>query len=528
MESTDPAGNTTRAGRREWIGLAVLALPTLLLSLDLSVLFLAQPQLSADLNPTASQQLWIMDIYAFMIAGFLVTMGTLGDRIGRRKLMLFGSAAFAVASVLAAYSTTAEMLIVARALLGIAGATLMPSTLALIMTMFTDAKQRGFAIGVWLSSFMGGMAIGPVIGGALLGWFWWGSVFLMAVPVMVLLMITAPVLLPEMRDPDAGRIDLLSVVLSLVAILPVVYGLKEIAQHGFSAFAGGSVLVGVVFGVLFVLRQRTLDSPLLDLKLFRSKTVTGALVIMLLTSATISSSIMLFSLYLQTVRGYSAVESGLWLIPAATALIVTSLVAPKFAQKIRPAYVAAAGLVVAAIGLAVVSQVGTATSLVAVLLGFILVQAGVGPMGSLGTEMVVGSAPEERAGSAASVSETSTEMGVAIGVATYGTIAAAVYQNVVAVPPGVPTEAAATAGETISGAVAVAGGLAADTGAALLDSARAAFTSGVNTAAGVAAVIMVVLAGLTVALLRHVGKIGEEPPASAEAGVPVAAEGERR
>ncbi|MDX8056480.1 MFS transporter [Lentzea sp. BCCO 10_0798] len=528
MESTDPAENTTRAGRREWIGLAVLALPTLLLSLDLSVLFLAQPQLSADLNPSATEQLWIMDIYAFMIAGFLVTMGTLGDRIGRRKLMLFGSAAFAVASVLAAYSTTPEMLIAARALLGIAGATLMPSTLALIMTMFTDAKQRGFAIGVWLSSFMGGMAIGPVIGGVLLGWFWWGSVFLMAVPVMVLLLITAPVLLPEMRDPDAGRIDLLSVVLSLFAILPVVYGLKEIAQHGFGAFAGGSILAGIVFGVLFVLRQRTLDSPLLDLKLFRSRTLSGALVIMLLTSATISSSIMLFSLYLQTVRGYSAVESGLWLIPAATALIVTSLVAPKFAQKIRPAYVAAAGLLVAAVGLAIVSQAGPATSLLVVLLGFVLVQAGVGPMGSLGTEMVVGSAPEERAGSAASVSETSTELGVAIGVATYGTIAAAVYQNVVAVPPGVPAEAAAAARETISGAVAAAEGLATDTGAALLDSARAAFTSGVNTAAGVAAVILVVLSGLTVALLRHVGKTGEEPPAPADAGVPVAAEREVR
>ncbi len=215
------------AGRREWIGLAVLALPTLLASLDMSVLFLALPHLSADLGANSSQQLWILDIYGFMLAGFLVTMGTLGDRIGRRRLLMFGATAFGLASIVAAWSTSAEMLILARAALGIAGATLMPSTLALIRNMFHDARQRGVAIAVWMSCFMVGTAIGPLIGGVMLSMFWWGSVFLLAVPVMVILLVAAPTLLPEYRDAAAGRVDLTSVVLSLAAILPVIYGLKE-------------------------------------------------------------------------------------------------------------------------------------------------------------------------------------------------------------------------------------------------------------------------------------------------------------
>src|SRR6266496_6056794 len=199
--------NPARATHREWLGLAVLALPTLLLSLDVSVLYLALPPLSADLHADSTQQLWILDIYSFLLAGFLVTMGTLGDRIGRRRLLLGGAAAFGIASVLAAFSTSAGMLIAARALLGLAGATLAPSTLSLIRSMFADPRQRTVAVGVWISSYSAGGAIGPLLGGVLLEWFWWGSVFLLAVPVMALLLL-GPVLLPEYRDPEAGRLDL--------------------------------------------------------------------------------------------------------------------------------------------------------------------------------------------------------------------------------------------------------------------------------------------------------------------------------
>src|SRR6266516_1694299 len=221
-----------RAGRREWIGLAVIALPCLLYAMDLTVLYLAVPHLSADLKPSSAQLLWIVDIYGFLVAGLLITMGTLGDRIGRRRLLLLGAVAFGVASVLAAYAHSAEQLIAARALLGVAGATLAPSTLSLIRNMFLDPKQRSVAVAVWISIFSAGGAVGPLAGGVLLEWFWWGSVFLLAVPVMALLLVLGPILLPEYRDPQAGRLDLVSAGMSLVAVLAVVWGLKQLAQDG--------------------------------------------------------------------------------------------------------------------------------------------------------------------------------------------------------------------------------------------------------------------------------------------------------
>src|ERR671919_1014833 len=264
MQAEAPA----RAGRREWIGLAVIALPCLLYAMDLTVLHLAVPRLSADLRPSSAQLLWIIDIYGFLVAGWLITMGTLGDRIGRRRLLMLGAAAFGAASVLAALSTSPEMLIAARALLGVAGATLAPSTLSLIFNMFADQRQRTLAIGVWAASFSAGAGIGPLLGGVLLESFWWGSVFLLAVPVMVLLLVLGPLVLPEYRDPDAGRLDLVSVFLSLVAVLAVIFGFKQIAQDGVGWLAMSTIIGGVAVGVVFVRRQLRLADPMIDLRLF--------------------------------------------------------------------------------------------------------------------------------------------------------------------------------------------------------------------------------------------------------------------
>ncbi len=264
-----------RAGRREWIGLAVIALPCLLYSMDLTVLNLAVPQISADLKPSSSQLLWMVDIYGFLVAGSLITMGTLGDRIGRRRLLMIGAAAFGAASVLAAFSRSAEMLIATRALLGVAGATLAPSTLSLIRNMFLDPAQRTFAIGVWVTSYSVGGAIGPLLGGIVLEYFWWGSVFLLGVPVMVLLLAVGPMLLPEFRDPKAGRLDLLSAAESLAAVLLVIYGLKKLAENGPSWLPVVSIAAGAGIGALFVRRQRTLASPLIDLNLFRVPAFNG-------------------------------------------------------------------------------------------------------------------------------------------------------------------------------------------------------------------------------------------------------------
>src|SRR5688500_14653795 len=245
--------------------------------MDLTVLHLAIPALTRDLQPSSAQLLWIIDIYGFMVAGSLITMGTLGDRIGRRKLLLTGAALFGVASVLAAFSRSAEMLIATRALLGIAGATVAPSTLSLIRNMFVDAHQRTVAIGVWVTSYSVGGVLGPLLGGLLLEFFWWGSVFLLAVPVMVLLLVVGPKLLPEYKDPHPGPVDITSAAMSLTAVLAIIYRLKPMAVEGITPVAIAAVLGGAAVAVLFVRRQHRLEHPFLDLRLFRVPAFSAAL-----------------------------------------------------------------------------------------------------------------------------------------------------------------------------------------------------------------------------------------------------------
>ena len=273
-----------RAGRREWIGLAVLMLPLLVISMDMTVLYYAVPALSAALAPTSSELLWILDSYSFVLAGLLVTMGTLGDRVGRRRLLLIGVAGFGVASLASAYAASAGALIAARAPLGIAGATLMPSTMALIRGMFHDPSQRRTAVAVWMAVFTSGTAVGPLVSGVLLEHFWWGSVFLVNVPVMALLLVVGPILLPESRDPRPGRFDLVSVALSMGAMLPAVYGIKKAAQDGFGWLPALSIVAGLAVGALFVHRQRLLArsagaNPMIDLGLFRHRTFGAAVLI---------------------------------------------------------------------------------------------------------------------------------------------------------------------------------------------------------------------------------------------------------
>jgi MFS transporter, DHA2 family, multidrug resistance protein len=304
-----------KATRREWLGLGVIALPCLLYSMDLTVLNLAVPRLSADLQPSSAQLLWILDIYGFLLAGSLITIGTLGDRIGRRKLLLIGAAAFGGASVLTAFSSSAGQLIAARGLLGVAAATLAPSTLSLIRNMFTDTRQRTTAIAIWVASFSAGAAIGPVVGGVLLERFWWGSVFLVAVPGMVLLLGLGPVLLPEFRDSAAGRLDLISAALSMAAVLAVIYGLKQIAQDGIGPWSVLPILAGIGVAWVFLRRQHALTDPLIDLRLFRNGVFTTALAINVLDFF-IGFGISLFiAQYLQSVLGLSPLNAGLWTVP---------------------------------------------------------------------------------------------------------------------------------------------------------------------------------------------------------------------
>ncbi|MFD0821033.1 MFS transporter, partial [Micromonospora zhanjiangensis] len=432
--------DTVGAGRREWLGLAVLALPALLLALDLSVLSLALPRLSEDLSASSTQQLWISDIYGFLVSGFLITAGRLGDRIGRRKLLLIGAVGFALASALAAFSTSVWMLVTARALMGVAGATLAPSTLALISNMFRDPEQRALGVAVYVSCFMGGAAFGPVVGGILLQSFWWGSVFLLGVPVMALLLVAGPFLLPEFRDENAGTLDAPSVLLSLGAVLPIIYGIKESVRSGLSALTVTALVLGVLLGVLFVRRQRRLADPLLDLGLFRRPAFSAALVILLFAVGTQGGVMLLTNLHLQVVQGLSPLSAGLWGIAPALGMVVGSMTAPPLAQKSQPGTVITAGLAIAAVGYLMITSTPV-SGLGLLIAGATVVFFGIGLVGALGNNHEVGSAPPERAGSAAATAQTSGDLGIALGIAVLGSIGTGWYARRLTTGGDVPAEA---------------------------------------------------------------------------------------
>ncbi|MFD7257732.1 MFS transporter [Streptomyces sp. NPDC059874] len=503
-------GPAAKAGMREWLGLAVLLLPVTLMTADLGVLWLATPFLTADLHPSSSELLWTTDMYGFMTAGFLVIMGGLGDRHGRRKLLLAGSAGVVAASLLAAYAGDPRTLIAARALLGVAGAAVLPSTLALISHMFTDVRRRATAIAMWVTALSVGIAVGPVIGGVLLDHFWWGSVFLLGVPVMLPVLLLAPWLLPEYRDPAAGRVDAPSVVLFLLAILPVVYGVKKLAEFGVQGLYVAAIGVGALFGALFVRRQRRLAAPLLDVRLFADRAFTGALLTLLLGMMALNGIEYLVPQYLLAVADLSPLAAGLWLLPGAAGLVAGSQLTPVPARRLRPAYVILGGLVVMGLGFALSAVEGVA----AVSVGLALVMAGVAPISVLGTALAVGAAPAEKAGSAAATGQTAYDLGLALGIAGTGSVAVAVYRDEVsaAAPAGVPERALEAARDTVGGAADAASGLSGALGEELLAAAREAFTAGFHTAAAVSAGLALATAVVVAVLLRHIPPIGADAP----------------
>jgi DHA2 family multidrug resistance protein-like MFS transporter len=492
------------AGPREWVGLALLSLPTILLGLDLTLLHLALPVLAVDLRPTSAQALWIVDAYGFMVAGFLITMGTLGDRIGRRKLLMIGALAFGVASMLAAYSTSAAMLIAARAVLGMAGATLMPSTLALISNMFLDLRQRALAIGVWATMFALGMAAGPIVGGALLEHYWWGAAFLVAVPVVAVVVVTAPFLLPEYRARQQGKVDLSSVGLSLLALLPIVYGIKQIAKDGLDAGATFAIAGGLVFAGLFVRRQRRLQSPLIDVQLFASRAFSATLVILLVSLIGVGGTMLLVTQYLQLVAGLAPLEAGLWMGPPALAMLVAGIAAPLLARRIRPGSVIAGALGLSVVGYLLLARLDNEPAGIAlVTAAFSLVYIGLGTIAALGTDIVIGSAPAQNAGSASGMSETVQELGLAIGIAVLGSLTTAVYRSRMLgrVSDTLAENIQNAVGDSLAGAISVAQELP----PGLLAEARAAFMAGFNAAAAISAVSVAILSLLAAVTLRHVG-----------------------
>lgn len=494
MPSTLVRPDTTTS-RRAWLGLAVLLLPVLLVSMDMSVLYLAMPTLTGSLDPSATEQLWILDIYGFMIAGLLITMGNVGDRIGRRNILLAGATVFGLASILAAFAPNAAVLIAARALMGVGGATLLPSSLALISTMFPEARARATAIGIWTAFFAGGSAVGPIIGGVLLHHFWWGSVFLINTPVLLVLLVFGPILLPEHKAAGRGPLDLLSVVLSIGGILPIVYAVKHFAAEGFDLPVIGIGLIGVLLLVLFVRRQRVLDEPLLDLSLFKRGLFSVAIGSSTVGMLALAGMSFLTSTYLQSVTGRDALQAALLGIPMAVVVFVTSMSGARIGRLLgtRGAFVLALGM--AAAGNLLLLGVGVDGGIGWYIAGSVVAGAGLGTAFTLVSEVAVSSVPAERAGSAVGISETSFELGNGLGLALLGSLAALVFRN--------GGDFGSTLGETIAHA----GG-----NTALIDAARASFVDGMHVATTAGAVLLAAMA-----IVAAVARTGKTEPAETPA-----------
>ncbi|MEV7089132.1 MFS transporter [Streptomyces sp. NPDC093085] len=495
MTSTHPAatGSEPQPRPERWIALAVLVLAVLLVAVDATVLGLATPFLSEDLKPSSTQLLWIGDIYSFVIAGLLVSMGSLGDRIGRKKLLLTGAVAFGGISVLNAYATSPEMMIVARALLGAAGATLMPATLALIRHLFHDPRERSLAIGIWGAMASAGAAVGPVVGGFLLEHFWWGSVFLINLPVMAVLVLVGLRTLPESKDPAPGPWDLLSVALSLIGIVGVVYAVKEAAAHGAGAEVAVTAVAGVAALCWFWRRQLTLPAPLLDVRLFRHRGFSGAVLADLLTILGLSGLVFFLSQFLQLVQGRGPLEAGLAELPAAVGAVTTGLLAGRAARRFSVRAVVSGGL--AAIGVPLAVMTGLSHSTGYPLLGavLLLVGAGAGFSFTVTADVILSSVPKEQAGAASAVSETAYELGAALGIALLGSVVTGVYRDF-PTPPGVAAATAAEAHQSLGGAVDAAATLPPQAAAELLAAARDSFVEGLRLASGVGAAVLLATA----------------------------------
>ncbi|BDZ56062.1 MFS transporter [Agromyces marinus] len=496
----DPGrGAPQGAGRaRRWLALAVLMLPVLLVAVDNTVLSFALPAIARDLAPTAAQQLWIIDAYPLVLAALLVSMGSAGDRWGRRRMLLIGSVGFALVSIAAAFAPTAELLIAARAGLGFFGAMLMPSTLSLLRSVFTDREERRLAIAIWASGFAAGAALGPIVGGVLLEHFAWGSVFLLAVPVLIPLVVLLPLLIPESRDPAPGPIDLVSILLSFAAMGAVVFGIKHLATEGLDLLGVACILVGAAAGVWFVRRQLRARVPMLDMRLFRIGAFGGGVIVNLLSVVALVGFLYFVSQHLQLVVGLSPVMAGLALVPGLVTMIAAGLAVVPLSRRIRARILVPAALAVSAAGYVVVALTAGG-GIAGVAIAFVLLGLGIGMAETVSNEMILSTAPPAKAGAASAVSETAYELGAVLGTALLGSILAAWYRTNLEVPEALSVAQADAARETLAGAVNVAETVPAEASAALLSSAAHAFDGGV-VVTSILGVVLMVAAGVVAAL----------------------------
>ncbi len=501
------AHTATTPGRREWITLGVLVGAPLLVSMDITVLYFAIPSIAESLAPSSTQQLWMIDIYGFVLAGMLLTLGNLGDLIGRRTLLLAGVALFGLASAAAAFAPSAELLIAARALQGLGGAALMPSALALIKDVFPDDTERRKAIAIWSITIASGAALGPVISGLLLTSFWWGSIFLINVPVVLVLVVAIPVFVPNTCAPRSAerKFDLLSGVLSLASILAGTWGIKEAAVNGVTAAAVTVFVLGLALGAAFLYRQVHLVHPMVDLSLFRRPGFSPVLVLNLTGFFLVIGNGVFTTQYLLEVQQLSPLAAALWSMVAPLSAGAVVPVAIGLAGKVKPAYLVGAGFALAAVGFAVMTQLRVESPLYLVILGVVAIGAGTSAVFALITDLVLSAAPDDQTGSVAAMAKTFQELGGALGIAVLGTIGAAAYRSGFPATgiTGVPAERIEAARQTIGGAFGAARGLEAEAAIAVLNAARVAFTTAVNNTAYLGIAVSLISVVLAVTRMRH-------------------------
>ncbi|AUI62252.1 MFS transporter [Amycolatopsis sp. BJA-103] len=477
----------TRPHTRAWFGLLVILCPVFLVSMDGSILFLAMPRISQALAPTADQALWILDVYGFAVGSLLIAFGNLGDRYGRLKLLMIGAAVFGAASTAAAFAPGPELLIAFRALMGLAGATLLPSALAVLSELFPDPRRRAQAIGVFAAAFAAGFAIGPVVGGVLLERFWWGSVFLVNLPVIAVFLLLAPVLLREVRATGKGRVDTLSVVLSAAGLLLAIYGIKHVAADGLSAVAVSAGIAGALLLVWFARRQRGLDHPLIDFSLFRDRVFTIAIVTGFLPLAAWSAAAYLSGIHLQSVLGLPVLHAALLALPGAAVLTIMCVVTPALVERIgKRAALVGCHFSIAA-GLALLLMTGVTGGVGWYVASTVVAGVGYGISFSVVADTAVAAVPAERAGAAGAIAETGNEIGNALGIALMGSLAALVFR--LAGPDLAPT---------LDGTLQLPG-----IAPAAATDAKEAFVSGLHTAVAVLSLLHVALGGLALRWLPH-------------------------
>ena len=501
MPCPTPAEEVVKAGGRQWIALAVLMLPVLLTSVDNTVLSFALPQVSTALKPTGTQLLWLVDVYPLMLAGLLVAMGSLGDRLGRRRLLVIGAIGFGIASVCAAYSPTASTLIASRALLGVFGATLMPSTLSLIRNIFSDRNDRRLAIATWAAMFSGGAALGPIVGGWLLEHYWWGSVFLINVPLIAIFLFLAFVFLPESKDPNPGRLDIPSIGLSLSSMLPIVFGIKTVAEHGVSDLASTSFAVGIMSGVAFIRRQHRLASPMLDLTLFSNRVFNGAIVSNLLSLMGFAGFVFFAAQFLQLVVGMRPLAAAMVLLPGLVVTVLAGFVAVRLVRVI-PAYkLVSASFVMSALGYAIASFAGT-PSMWSIMVAFAVLGMGIGLAETLTNDIMLTSVAPHKAGAASAISETAYEIGAVLGTAVLGSILTITYRTHLLIPAAAQRADNEPEFQTLGGTLETAARYPNFIGEDLLQSAHAAFDLGIQRSSAAAIVIALAAAVLSFRTLR--------------------------